>query len=66
MLCAEGELWQEHLPSSGLVHAGARGGRSISDRQSQGSAEEGKEPSGALLKPDEELEHYAGECGGFV
>lgn len=66
-LCdAEGELRQEHLPSSGVVHAGARGGRWISDRQSQGSAGEGKEPSGALLNSHEELEHYDGECGGLV
>ncbi|KAL9870665.1 uncharacterized protein GJ701_013676 isoform 2-T2 [Geothlypis trichas] len=27
MLCADGELWQEHLPSSGVVHAGGGGGR---------------------------------------
>lgn len=33
---------------------------------SQGSAEEGKEPSGALLKSGEELGHYAGECGSLV
>lgn len=32
---------------------------------SQGSAEEGKEPSGALLTSHEELEHYVGECGGL-
>lgn len=38
----------------------------MSDGQSQGSAEEGKEPSGALLKAHEELEHYGGECAGLV
>lgn len=38
----------------------------MSDRQSQGSAGEGKEHSGALLKAREELEHYVGECGGSV
>lgn len=64
MLSAKGELWQEeHLPSSGMVQAGARGrpARWISHRQSRGSAEERKEPCEALLKPDEEMEYCADE-----